>query len=44
MFKQSIGIDKNFESKQSREQSLLSPGEGERGRGDSRSFGGSDSF
>lgn len=28
MFKPSIGIDKSFESKQSREQSLLSPGEG----------------
>ena len=28
MFKQSIGIDKNFETKQSREQSLLSSGEG----------------
>ena len=34
MFKQSIGIDKNFENKQSREQSLLSPGEGGGGRGE----------
>ena len=33
MFKQSIGIDKNFENKQSREQSLLSPGEGGGGEG-----------